>query len=181
MSSVSKSSVTVCSSSTVFLSSSVSSSSKVSIPLTELSDRFLFSLSVTVSAAKIFQKSFSAKIFLQALVKIFLEFDFSMNGFSSKIIFLQERGNHKLKKVHVVLFQNLRFSKILKFEMVSNSDLYFIQCKIWGVGKFHQQAILCVQRADKICACDLLRRSVFLFSAFCALKVEIEKNFLSVL
>ena len=176
MSSVSKSSVKICSSSTVSLSSSVSSSSKVSISFEEVSDRFLFSSSVIASAVKIFQKSsyrFSEKIFV--------EFDFSMNSFSSKIIFSQERGNHKLKKVHVVLFQNLRFSKILKFEMVSNSDLYFIQCKIWGVGKFHQQAILCVQRADKICACDLLRRSVFLFSAFCALKVEIEKNFLSVL
>ena len=82
-----------------------------------------------------------------------------------------------MKKVHVVLFQNLRFSKILKFEMMSNSDLYFIQCKIWGVGRFHHKAILCVQRTNKICACDLLRRSVFWFSAFCVLEVEIEKIF----
>ena len=86
-----------------------------------------------------------------------------------KIIFLQERGNHKVKKVLVVLFQNLRFYKTLKFEMVSNSDLCFMQCKIWGVGKFHHKAILYIVSIYKIYACDLLRRSVFLpplFSRF---------------
>ena len=87
----------------------------------------------------------------------------------SKIIFLQERGNHKVKKVLVVLFQNLRFYKTLKFEMVSDSDLCFMQCKIWGVGKFHHKAILYIVSIYKIYACDLLRRSVFLpplFSCF---------------
>ena len=86
-----------------------------------------------------------------------------------KIIFLQERGNHKVKKVLVVLFQNLRFYKTLKFEMVSDSDLCFMQCKIWGVGKFHHKAILYIVSIYKIYACDLLRRSVFLpplFSCF---------------
>ena len=86
-----------------------------------------------------------------------------------KIIFLQERGNHKVKKVLVVLFQNLRFYKTLKFKMVSNSDLCFMQCKIWGVGKFHHKAILYIVSIYKIYACDLLRRSVFLpplFSRF---------------
>ena len=91
-----------------------------------------------------------------------------MNGFSENY-FLQERGNHKVKKVLVVLFQNLRFHKTLKFKMVSNSDLCFMQCKIWGVGKFHHKAILYIVSIYKIYACDLLRRSVFLpplFSRF---------------
>ena len=91
-----------------------------------------------------------------------------MNGFSENY-FLQERGNHKVKKVLVVLFQNLRFYKTLKFKMVSNSDLCFMQCKIWGVGKFHHKAILYIVSIYKIYACDLLRRSVFLpplFSRF---------------
>ena len=88
-----------------------------------------------------------------------------MNGFSENY-FLQERGNHKVKKVLVVLFQNLRFYKTLKFEMVSNSDLCFMQCKIWGVGKFHHKAILYIVSIYKIYACDLLRRSVFLSPLF---------------
>ncbi len=83
-----------------------------------------------------------------------------------KIIFLQERENHKVKKVLVVLFQNLRFYKTLKFEMVSDSDLYFMQRKIWGVGRFHHKAILYIVSIYKIYACDLRRRSVFLSPLF---------------
>lgn len=119
---------------------------------------------------------FHKNFFIGPRKKIFVEFDFSMNSFSSKIIFSQERRNHKLKKIHVTFFY-LQFFKIVNFETVSNSDLYFAQCKMRGVGKFHQKAILCVQRADKICACDLRRRSVFYSLHFVYLKLKLKKIF----
>lgn len=103
---------------------------------------------------------FHKNFFIGSRKKIFVEFDFSMNSFSSKIIFSQERRNHKLKKIHVTFFY-LQFFKIVNSETVNDSDLYFMQCKIWGVGKLHQKAILSEHCADKICTCDLLRRSVF--------------------
>ena len=65
-----------------------------------------------------------------------------------------------MKKIHVTFFY-LQFFKIVNFETVNDSDLYFMQCKIWGVEKLHQKAILSEHCADKICTCDLLRRSVF--------------------
>ena len=83
-----------------------------------------------------------------------------------KIIFLQERGNHKVKKVLVVLFQNLRFYKTLKFEMVSNSDFRFANANRGVWGNFTTKPILDIETIYKISACDLLRRSVFLSPLF---------------
>ena len=73
-----------------FVNSLVSSSSKISIPLVEVSGGFSFLLSVTVLAISIFQKSSSAKFFT-ALGKNFLEFDLSMNGFFKNYFFTGER------------------------------------------------------------------------------------------
>ena len=46
-----------------------------------------------------------------------------------------------------------------------------------GVGKLHRQAILDIETIYKICACDLLRRSVFSSPLFVYLKSKLKKKF----
>ena len=134
MSSVSKSSVTVCSSSTISLSSSVHHLPKFQFRWRRDRTDFHFRYPWQFRLFRFF-KNLLPQFFLRHSEKKIFRIWFLNEWLSPKIIFSQWRGNHKLKKVHVAFFQNLQFLKNANFETVSDSDFIFCTMQNEGYGE----------------------------------------------